>query len=89
MNCNKIKEMKINQNDIAEAVKDSDRVEVSSDNTKVRRINNAPLPEKVAKEENGTQKKRDAKASDKEESKKDEAKENEVEYDEKGNPVLH
>jgi len=88
--CNKIKALKATTQDIAEAVKDSDKIEVSSDTMKLRRANNAPLPERAASTgDNGGQKKRDAKASDKEDSKKqDESKEQEIEYDEKGNPIL-
>lgn len=89
LNCNKIKELKAGENDIVEAIKDSDKLEVSQDSKKIRRANNAPLPEKIAKGSNGTNsKKRDAKAEDKEESKKDESKEQEIEYDERGNPIL-
>ena len=50
--------MKIKSDDIVEAVKDSDQVEVSKDHKKVRRANNAALPKKE-------EKKREAKAHDK------------------------
>lgn len=45
MNCNKIKNLKIKEQDIVDALKDSTEVEVSKDNQKVRRIGNKPIPE--------------------------------------------
>jgi hypothetical protein len=63
--------LKATTNDIADALKDSDKVEVSPDNKKIRRVNNAALPEKSPSTSNGASKKRDAKAQDKEESKKE------------------
>ena len=82
--------MKISAADIANAIHDSDKVEVSKDKKKVRRTGNTPLPEKN-KDTNG--KKRDVKANDKsskaaakEESKEEE--EEDVYYDSKGYAIL-
>lgn len=58
MNCNKIKQLKIKIDDIVEAVKDSDQVEISKDHKKIRRANGKALPKKE-------EKKRDTKAKDK------------------------
>ena len=63
LNCNKIKQMKVKTDDIVEAIKDSDQVEVSADHKKIRRTNNKALPKKE-------EKKRDVKAKVKEETKK-------------------
>ena len=65
MNCNKVKEMKITTDDIVKAVVDSDQVEASADNKKIRRKENKALPEKSATR----LKKREAKAGEKEEAK--------------------
>ena len=78
--------MKVKDQDIISALKDSEEVEISKNEKQLRRKNNAPLP---AMDE----KKRDTKAAGKEEEKKKKqegAKEEEsdVELDEKGNPVL-
>lgn len=85
MNCNKVKQMKIKEADIVEAIKSSTEVELSKDNKKVRRIGNKALPAK------STTKKRDSKAQDKEDKKNEEKKEgdsSDVELDEKGFPIL-
>lgn len=58
LNCNKIKSMKITQEEIAECVGDSTKVELSKDKLSVRRKDNEKLPEFV-------EKKRDEKAGDK------------------------
>jgi hypothetical protein len=50
MNCNKIKEMKIKAAEIAEALEGSDKVEVSEDKKKVRRVGNTELPPKPVKD---------------------------------------
>ena len=65
MNCNKIKQLKVKEDDVVEAVKDSDEVEVSADNKKIRRKEGKAVPalEKTA------EKKREAKAAGKEEEK--------------------
>jgi len=46
LNCNKVKEMKINADQIASAIADSSEVDLSEDKTKVRRAGNKALPEK-------------------------------------------
>lgn len=82
--------MKVKCEDIADAVKDSDEVELSKDHKKVRRANNAPLPKK----EEGLRK-REMKGNNKEEFKKskgdnaeDGKEDSDVELDERGNFVL-
>ena len=59
LNCNKVKSMSISSERIADACADSTDVEVSDDKTKIRRKDNAPLPEL------NTDRKRDAKAASK------------------------
>lgn len=86
MNCNKIKQMKITVDNVADAIQDSTQVELSKDHKKIRRIGNPPLPKKE-------EKKRDAKAKDKQDVKNaknedEKAEESDVEKDEKGNIVL-
>lgn len=76
--------MKIKESDIAEAVKESEEVEVSADHKKIRRKGNKAVPELEKRETDGLRK-REAKAASKEEEKREEV----VDYDEKGNPVLH
>ena len=58
LNCNKVKQMSITQEQIAEACKDSEEVEVHEGKTKIRRKGNKPLPEKA-------ERKRDVKAAEK------------------------
>jgi len=90
LNCNKIKSMKITAKDIADALKDSDKVEVHKDKNKIRRMGNEALPERPKTDE--PTKKRDLKAKDKEETKekkKDGHDEDEKpELDEKGNILM-
>ena len=45
LNCNKIKSLSVNKENIVSAVKLSSMVELNSENTKVRRVGNKPLPE--------------------------------------------
>lgn len=59
LNCNKVKQLGISSEKIGEACVGSDEVEVSDDKTKIRRKENAPLPEL------NTERKRDAKAAGK------------------------
>ena len=88
LNCNKVKKMNITSDQIAEAVKDSQQVEVSEDRKKVRRAGKKALPELVKKADDG-QRKRDAKAANKEEEKGGSVDQNQpVELDERGNPIL-
>ena len=56
LNCNKVKSMGISSEQIAEACKDSGAVDVNGDKNKIRRKDNAALPEL------NTERKRDAKA---------------------------
>ena len=58
LNCNKVKQMKITQEEIAEACKGSGELDVHEGATKIRRKDNKALPEV-------TERKRDAKAADK------------------------
>ena len=61
LNCNKVKALKVSQEQIAEACTDSSEVDVHSDKTKIRRKDNKAMPEKELK-------RRDAKVADKEKS---------------------
>lgn len=65
--------MKIKNEDIAEAVKDSEEVELSKDHKRVRRHGGKALPKQDvdSKGKGGVQKRRDAKAQDKEEAKEE------------------
>lgn len=45
LNCNKIKKLEVNKEDLAQAVKRSDVLELDETTTKVRRKDNKPLPE--------------------------------------------
>ena len=58
LNCNKVKQMKISQEEIAKACKGSSELDVHDGETKIRRKDNKALPEVV-------ERKRDAKAADK------------------------
>ena len=58
LNCNKVKQMKISQEEIAKACKGSGELDVHDGETKIRRKDNKALPEVV-------ERKRDAKAADK------------------------
>ena len=88
MNCNKIKQKKVSEKDVLDAVKGSKNVEASADGKRLRRFKNAPLPEKPQV------KKREAKAASKEETKRPakseggKEEESDVECDAHGNPVL-
>lgn len=59
LNCNKVKAMAIDAEKIAESCAESEAVEVSADKTKIRRKDNAPLPER------NMERRRDAKANEK------------------------
>ena len=59
LNCNKVKQMKISSEQIADACADSTDLEVSEDKTKIRRKENKALPPL------NTDRKRDAKAAGK------------------------
>lgn len=59
LNCNKVKQMGVKADRIADSCGDSAEVEVSDDKTKIRRKGNKALPEK------STERKRDAKANEK------------------------
>ncbi len=94
LNCNKIKEMKVKAPEIVEALEGSDKVEVSEDKKKVRRVGNTDLPPKPVKEAKAAGKKRDNKANDKEEAKEEKKQGEEVEapaeaeLDARGNHVM-
>jgi len=62
LNCNKIKKMKITEEQIAESCVDSELVELSEDAKMIRRKDNKPMPVQT-----GNLRKRDSKASQKEE----------------------
>ena len=83
LNCNKVKTLKVTQEQIAEACQGSEELDVHEGNTKVRRKGNKAMPEKQ-------ERKRDAKAADKQEAAM--AKQNkapaEDEYDEDGKVIL-
>ena len=66
LNCNKVKQMKITQQQIAESCADSDLLDVHSDKTKIRRKDNKALPDVVDR-------KRDQKAAEKLEAGKQKA----------------
>ena len=59
LNCNKVKNMGISSERIADSCVESTAVEVNSEKTKIRRKDNAPLPEA------STERRRDAKAQGK------------------------
>jgi La domain len=84
LNCNKIKNLKLKNGpaDVAEAIKDSNEVEISEDHKQIRRKGAKPVPELA--------KKRDSKANDKEEKKEDKKQEEDKlpELDARGNPIL-
>ncbi|CAD8098012.1 unnamed protein product [Paramecium sonneborni] len=52
LKCNKVKQMKITQEQLIEAIKTSTEVELSPDQTSVRRLNNKPLPELIITQTN-------------------------------------
>ena len=58
LNCNKVKTLKVTQDQIAEACKDSKELDVHDAKDKIRRKGNKTLPEKETK-------RREAKAADK------------------------
>jgi Protein of unknown function (DUF3223)/La domain len=81
--CNKIKQLKVTAEQIAEAVKDSTDVEVDASGKRIRRLGDKPLP--------ALAKKRDQKASDKAADGKEETKTEEEALpavDERGNLIL-
>ena len=84
LNCNKVKQLKLKNGpaDVAEAIKDSTEVELSSDGTKIRRKGGKGVPELARK--------RDSKASEKEEKKEEKKQEEDKlpELDIRGNPIL-
>lgn len=82
MNCNKIKQMKIKAEDVAEAVKGSTEVEVSEDHKMIRRKGNKAVPA-INKD-----KKRDAKAAGKDESKNGNDGDDEIQLDSRGQPIF-
>ena len=84
LNCNKVKQMKLKSpvDEIAEACKDSEEVEVDVAKKLIKRKGEKAVPALAAK-------KRDSKAAEKEEVKKEETKEDALpQLDERGNPIL-
>lgn len=79
LNCNKVKQLNVSAEDIAAAVANSDKLEVSEDKNSVRRKGNEALPELASA------KKRDAKAAEKNGEKKEQL---EDEYDADGKVIL-
>ena len=81
-NCNKIKSMKVTGAEISEACQDSECVDVSKDNLKIRRKGNNALPEKME------MRKRDEKAGDKAQKKNSKDEDGQDEHDENGKVIL-
>lgn len=69
MNCNKLKQLQAQKNDILQAISNSEELEINGDGTGIKRKNRTDLPEfepKVSKKVKTDKKK---KKSDKEEAK--------------------